>query len=249
MMYWKYGNYQHPDAEVNLARMIIRPRMSRRGLRREMDYEFHCQGELHVTPGTVDAATCQADLHAKITALATAYSYDYQDAGLYHSDGTPTLHFLQSSHPSNLTGNHVLYRNWPIGGPEEYATCRTFGVGIGATFLDADSQIEAFQETVSVIGTGGPEFEVVECQDGLYVDQIIPQSKRFVIQEGYAIGISGYPLVQPPPLLPDYEHVRQRRVTSCGGRFRGQGYSDYTIRWRYVFETPAPGGSFIPALG
>lgn len=246
-MYFKYGNFQHPNGEVNLVRFTVRPRQGRRGTRRELDYEMHLQGELLTQKKT--KSECQAELHSKIAALNSAYLFEGFDAGLYHDDGTPTKHFLQTNHPNNVTQNRILYRSFPTGGPEEYATCRTFAVGIGATFIDAESQIEFFTESITVVGTGGPDIEVVETQYGLEIDQIIPQTKQVIIQEGEAVGLSGYPvLVVPGPVLPAFERPKLRRYTTTGGRYRGQGYTDYTIRWRYVMETAGGFGALAPTM-
>ena len=237
-MYFKYGDYTHPEAEVNLVRMEIIPQFTPRGRRWAVLYRLHCSGEL--------IADGQDAIKAKIDTFVNAYSANGQAAGLYHSDGTPTRHFLPSG-GNNISRNRVAYRSWPRGAPDEYATARTYYVIIEGLFLEEDSQVYHWQETVQFHGNAGPQWRWHPTSTGQPIQQITSLvTTQRIVQWGSITGISLYPTGNlPPPILPQWEHEDLRDITYGAPKYFGNSYNQYPLRWRYVMETP-PGFTAIP---
>lgn len=236
-MYWKFGGYQHPDNEVNLTSMEITTRFSPRGRPMTKLYRLHLHGEL-VYNG-------QSTLTTRINELINAYTGNTDvDCGLYQDDGTITPHKLQSSstNPNNISGVKVVYRSWPKGDPEEYATCRTFYIILEAEYKDLESQLIAFRESVSVTGTTGPRRRMVEMNLGpARWQQVSAMTRQEILQQGFAIGYDGYPLgFMPGPILPSLELVDQRYVENENPEFAGRQFVRYRTNWRYVMNSPIP---------
>ena len=228
-MYCKYGNYQHPANEVNLARLDVRARYSPRLLKTSLIFTMYAEGEL--------LADGQSAINSRIGELINAYSVDGQDFGLYQDDGTPTHHLMRSNDPASITGVRVINRSWPQGDAAEFAVKRTFAITLQAEYTAADSQLFQWEESVELIGNCGPRFDVVETYDGPIVQQLALRTSMKIIQSGSAIGYGGY-IMWPGSLLPSYEHQELRRVGRGSGKRQGQQILFFPSHWLYTHTLP-----------
>jgi hypothetical protein len=232
-MFIKYGNFQHPANEATLLRFEQIPRFSHRGERYESLYRFTVEGEFC-------CLNSQAAIHARISSLIAAYAFDEQDIGLYHDDGTATNHVLLNA-PS-VSGVKIVERSWPHGDmADEYATTRRFKIVAEAVYLEPDSGLLFFQETISREGDTGPQFRLVPRLNAppLFVPIVTVTSTR-VIQSGRAVGLSSYPLLIPLPIWPAWYQGSLSRVDEIGPAWRGNGFTHFERRWQYVHESPVP---------
>lgn len=238
-MYLQYGSYQHPSHEASIARWIVRPRYNARGFRVAYRAEAHVSGEIVLASGEDQYA-----LSTKIQALENAFKVDGSDFGLYHANGTPTPHYLQSDHPSTLTGNQIVYFSYPVGGdedpggPGEYSTGRRFSYVVANEYLAPDSIILEYSEEVIHVGDCGPTYEWIKHR-GLapYWVRTAPASTQLIIQQGKARTLATW-LVPPDPLLgAPYEKTDQRRISRLNPVRFPQGFEAFEISWRYVFES------------
>lgn len=231
MTYFQYGSYTHPRDEVVLSSMEIIPTFSARGRRTERLYRLHLVGNI-VETGSA--------LLTRIQEIANVYAFDFQDAGLYMDDGTLTPHKIPQNHPDNISGVRVAYRSWPVGDAAELATTRTFSIRLEATFREPTSEIVFFQESVRAIGDCGPRWVAIPQAVGPPVYRTIAQATtQMVIQSGIVVGYDAWPLPRvPSPYYPSFEHTDERIMELTGPRYRGNGFTDYTVRWSYRFELP-----------
>lgn len=231
-MFFRYGNYQHPDDEVLLQSFEQIPIRSNRGGRRESLYRMRVAGDI--------IADGQAAISARITELVVAYSEDYKDAALYQDDGTITRHALLNNVAQNISGVQITHRSWPRGDPAEYATYRHFSIGFQARYTELDSNLVEYREGLSKFGTGGPSVNVVTMLSGPpRFRQLANQTPIQLIQSGRATGYFDYPFAYiPGPIYPDLEHQDRREITYISPQFNGRGYTDYTVSWRYVMTSP-----------
>lgn len=228
MTYFTYGAYQHPNAEVNLAKMSIAYRMSPRGRRMERVDTMHLFGQF--------CEDSTAEVMARIDELINAYSFDYNDAGLYLDDGTATRHKLVNT--DSISGVRVLHRSWD-GSPEELATTRTFDIVLQATYPDNETQLLEWNETVETVGTGGPRFDVVDTYFGPYAQLVAQSTAQRIVQSGSAVGYTAY-VDFPAPLYPANEHLDRRTLTRGSGKQRGLIATHFPCRWNYFFSLAAP---------
>lgn len=237
LMTFKYGNHTHDAGEVNMVRFELLPEFSPNGRRMFTRYRMHVMGEL--------IANGQSAINAKIGTLISAYAENFKDAGLYHTDGTPTKHVLDSDHQQNMSGNRVAYRSWPRGGADEYATVRTFYIVVEALFRDPDSGLVVWREQVNTRGTAGATWELV---GGIKYDKTLLSNQR-IYQFGYAEGLTVYPAGNvPAPLVPDWEHQELREFNQHDATYFGQRYGRFGLSWGYHMESPT-GQSITPNLG
>lgn len=233
-MYFKYGNYQHPDNEVSLSRVEVINHYSRRGQQARRTVRLHLLGELITQEG--DTAAAQAALKAAIDNIVAVYSEDGFDAGLYTDAGVLTAHSLNSA--ASLTGTRVVYRSWPTDRPGEFVGCRTFSIILEADYLGSGTQILQWNESIRIIGNGGPEFVADPTLNApVWVEQIWTNTTVIYIQSGEAIGLLGY-VTAPDPIFPALLHPRESWTRPSGGTWQGNSFTDYKMEWFYVMESP-----------
>lgn len=228
MTVWKYGSYEHPAAEVNLAKMDIAYRHGPRGVRMERVDTIHLYGQF--------CEDTTAEVLTRIDELIQAYSFDYLDAGLYLDDGTLTRHKLVNS--DSISGVRVIRRSWD-GGPDELATTRTFDIVLQAVYPDAGESIIEWSETVETIGTCGPRFDIVETYNGPFAQLVAQSTAQRIIQSGSAVGYQGY-VSFPAPLYPANEHVDRRSLRRGSGKARGRAATFFPCSWTYFFSLGSP---------
>lgn len=239
MSIWKYGSYSHPESEINVANITVRNIHSGRGRLRNVLFTYHLRGEI--------CATTTAEITSRIAEIEAAYSVEGRDFGLYLDTNTPTAHTLSNSHPNNLSGNRILQRpSFPVGGPTEYATGRTFDIIVQALFASPEAQILEYHETIRYIGTGGPSVYVRNMLKGppkLYLQ--CQRTAQRIVQSGRSIGFNGY--VEPSgPIFPSYEHVDERMVEYGTPQFHGQQATEWPMQWAYYMSSPV--SAIVPPI-
>lgn len=228
MTYWKYGSYQHPSAEVNLAKMDISYRPSPRGKRIERVDRFHLFGQF--------CEDSTSEVVDRIEELIAAYDVDYQDCGLYLDDDTLTPHNM--SNAASVSGVRVLHRSWD-GGREELATTRTFDIVLQVVYPEVEDQLVEWHETVEIIGTGGPRFKITDTYFGPIATQVAEATAQTIIQYGNCVGYGAH-IPPPGPLYSEYEHVDRRRIVYASGKNAGRIATHYPTAWTYHHTLPAP---------
>lgn len=232
-MFFRYGSYQHPDNEVNLASFQQFPVFSDRKQRRTTRYRMTLNGELQYST--------QAELTARIGQLIDAYAVDGKEACLYQDDGTPTRHRL-ADQANSVTGTRIMYRDWPKGDAAEYATKRSFRIILEAEYLEPDSEITAAHETLAMQGNGGPIWEMLTPARGNPKRvQRSQKSPQRVVQTGHIVGLTTYPWAFiPGPIFPQWEHGERRTLMPGTAKQFGLMYLDWPISYSYHFTLPVP---------
>jgi hypothetical protein len=240
-MFFKYGSYQHEQNEVELVHFNINPVRNSNDIRIATRFTMQISGELYVDPGIVGKEDAQANLTNKINLLINAYKDDFKDAGFYQDNGLPTPHVLPSNHPDNLTGNIVINRNWPMGDGNEYATKRTFSVGISALFKNAYSNIVEYTDSIAQQGDGGPVIKWYMRRFGPPGYQILFDQSLVVYEhQGMMTALNAYPVPPLPLFSRPYLLGDQTKITRFAPKRYAQGYAEYRIAWSYTYVLPAP---------
>lgn len=217
-----YGGYVHADNECNLVRVDYRNQLSPRGKRLNAIVTFYLHGELLET-GTA--------LFNKITALGNAYRQDY--GNFTYSIGGVITHSLLSNTADCISGVRVLNISLPKGDGAELAVKRSYAITLQATYDQAETELVSWQEAIHYIGNTGPRFQITETFNGPRADLTAISTAQRIIQTGKAVGYTDY-VLPPGPLLPQWEHQDQRRVSLIGGVNVGQQSRFYTTTWQYT---------------
>ena len=192
--------------------------------------------ESWVISGIAHGGTTQAEVTAAIRARESAFDANDLDLYLYLDDGTTeTAHKIESN--STLGGITITAKGFPKGEGAEYSTFRTWTVTVDADVRMNESDLWAFQETLSFDG-GGARFVHLQTLLGAPEKQYVAQSVPYrAEQSGTATGFSDYPWNEVPgPIWPYAEQVEKRKyrlVPPATKRGRAHGF---TITWSYSFE-------------
>lgn len=241
-MFFRYGTYSHPQNEVTLANFRIYPMRTPNHIRIGTRFEMSIEGEIYVDNGITDKTACQVNLTNKINNLINAYKDDYKDAGFYQDNGLPTPHVLPTNHPDNLTGNMITHRNWPVGDGNEYATKRTFTVGIAAEFKSSYSQLINYEDSITQCGDGGSMIQWYSRRFGP-PGYIVLANQTFVqyVQMGTATAIDAYPIPPMPLYARPYLLGHLTEIQRSGPKFYAQGNRFRSVSWKYTYVLPTPG--------
>jgi hypothetical protein len=231
-MYFQYGNYRHADNEVDLTTMIRKPMYSPRNRLTFTRDTMTVYGHFCVTG--------QDNIKDKIDELEAAYLYDFEDAGLYHDDGTRSPHWMDTSLAIN--GVRVKSLDYPQGGGAEYATGRTYRIVLEADYFTPESDLYAFNESIRFEGTTGPKWELVPQYLGPPIARLIfSQTPQRIIQQGTKITTIGWPAMPTPVLPANYEHTDLRMVEMKSPLLQGRVKNMlYPMQYRYVFSSVSP---------
>ncbi len=229
-MFFKYGNYRHADNEVALTSAKREPLYNQRGEVVQVRKTINLQGVL--------LGTSQSQIQQQVATLEAAYSKNNFDAGLYHDDGTPSPHFLDTS--ASIDGVKVVSLEYPSGDGAEYATGRTYTIVLQADFIANGTPLVAFEESLQFVGTGGPRHVFVPTLNGLPQKQTVhATTSARIVQSGSAIGLLAYPVI-PSPIFPSAEHTDRREVDYRSPESRGNNFINWPVRWSYHFESVLP---------
>lgn len=231
-----YGAYRHPAGWAHLINFSAESRYSPRGFREFVDITAHVQGDICLVAGEDEY-----DVTTYINDLSAAFDTDGLDFGLYHSNGTPTAHFLLSSDPTSLTGNQVVYKSFPASDGGEYASGREFAYAIRNTFNAAETSLIEYQETVEQSGTGAAPLRF-DFHNGFAptLRKTAPAGVVITRHSGHAISLATW-LDPPAPLYSwPIEDESARVVRRTGPRRWPQGFTGYRIDWSYTYLSLAP---------
>lgn len=230
-MYFQYGSYQHAENSVNLT-VSKRANLNARGFTSHTTWQMTLEGVL------IPSNATQTQIRNDIQQLEIAYSVDGRDAGLYHDDGTVSPHFIRSS--TTLGGTRVVEFEWMKDENDgQYATGRSYRITIEAD-VPSNVAYQQFNESISVRGTGGPRFVLLETLAGPPQKQIV--NRRTVIratQSGSAVGFRTYP-PYPKPLWPQHEKLDRRRQDKAAPTTLHGARINWPITWSYEFESFGP---------
>ena len=240
-MLFKYGGFTHTINDVQLSSHSRRSQYSQRNRRRSRKHQLHIAGRLKIDPSAGDT---QADLTALINDLENGYMDDGGTVGLYLDDGTPTAHVLTSA--DAMDGVNVLSLDFASSSGAEYAVTRRFEATFEAEYVQVESQILAFQESITGTSNGGPRGRWIEFPRGLpRYFQISQRTPQVIVQTGFAVGYLGWPEgAVPNAVLPLFEDQDQRQITRVGGESHRNGIFGRMIRWSYQMTLQQPGDPF-----
>lgn len=244
-MYVKYDSYQHQNNEASIT-YTVHPIYSRwRGFRYAIRQVMTVQGELSCNHPS-------KTLSEQIEDLIDAYSVNGKTLGLYHDDGTPTRHILDSSQSNLVDGPKVIRRSWPDGNIAQYASVRSYFIEVAAEFAapegdDAWPGIVRYQETMRYIGEPGPRVRYMyDFLGNEYAQTVAAAVPIRMVQSGVGIGYGGYvtPIaaVLPTRVLKDLTDLQYESPT-----FGTNATKEYRSRWSFVMTIPpAAYGAYLP---
>lgn len=237
-MYIKYGTFQFEPWEASLTGVSIQRKYSPRGFKESYVSQMFVSGDV--------VEDDQYDVSTRLGQIATAIAVDYLDFGLYHDDNSPTQHYMQSSHPDNMTGNQIFMVNFPAQVGGEYVNGRQFSFGVKAEFAQYDSALLEYHDTYRAIGKGGPIWTWSNTPQGIIATKDTPSSFQRVIHSGYAKTTVPWFLPPPPYYAEPFHlgHLQDISYQSPTERYP-QYMTGYVTRWTYhyclptdVFNTP-----------
>lgn len=117
-------------------------------------------------------------------------------------------------------------------GRAHFATGHPFSIAFEAEYGIADSDpYVQYEETITKIGNGGQRTVIQELDTGQPVEQVVATNTPVVmLQDGFAVGASGYPPFPVPIYGVDNPDVSVSRSTP---QLNGTTYTNFPIRWSY----------------
>lgn len=240
-----YGGYSFEDNEVNLVTVNEIKKYSERNRKLQRIISMQCFGEIQ---GTASAQI------SRMADIENALKNDGRDFRYYV--GGLLAHSMTNSGDC-ASGVRVVQKSFPRGDGAEFANRRSFSFTVQAIYdaLSGDDLV-SWQETVEVIGNGGPDFYILRSE---YVPVAIttsPFTEVRIRQSGMAVGYNSYPV--PPgyvggtgPAGTVTEYGPARRITRTTPQQMGNGLRFWPIRWYYQgVHDPATFGdiSFNPTV-
>jgi len=225
-VYIKYGSFSLLGYEASLSVRVEAVRSSL-GFNTTRMVRFDIDGEL--------VNTDQYAVTTRLSAIQSAFNIDYQDIGLYHDNNSPTVHVLANG-GDNLTGNKVLYAEYPQTKDGEYVTGRKFKIGIGAEIYASETNILEYKDTITYKGNGGPVWKWIDNPWwGYYPVMVAPRSLQTITHEGYVVGMLGYELPPTPFFSPPFEDNVKRVVQFIGPDRYPRANIGYRTNWVYTY--------------
>jgi hypothetical protein len=181
-----------------------------------------------------------AELTAKLDLRQATFDTQGGDIS-FTVNGAASHHSLTDAATINGIRSHGLSftrtNNAQWGWHTEYAYLRSWSCRFEAEILAVENSIIAWNETVSQIGTGGPDFAVLEAINGNPVVQQTAQATSFMaIQKGFAVGATDWP-TPPASLWAGSVKPKLFKVSQSLPRMWGRNTNlMYPIQWEYVHE-------------
>lgn len=244
-----WGPYLHAPNEVGLMSISRRPIRGPRGRKAQTELRWRYYGELLPDPTSLTALQVQNDLNAKMDALERAYDNDYRDIGFFRDDGSLTCHYMLTKHDDNLTGNIVDQLTWAPGDRTEFASKRTYQIGVSALFRTSYSQVYSYKDTITRSG-GGPMYIWRNTANGPRAELLFQNTYRVYRHFGHQVGLDWW-LAPPSPLAsgPNYlSHLTQVGYTSPN-KFSNPGqYQFFVTTWSYTYIFPVDDQPLYPSF-
>lgn len=227
-----YGNYFHANNEVNWT-VAWNSSLNRRQEVIDRTCSISISGELH--------GATQADVTAQVRLLESAYASHYLDFVVYDDNGAVAFSMLNQG---SSTGVRVIQPpSYPNSGGGEYSTYRTFQISLSATYPEEANAklLTDFNESATIVGTGGPRVAWVETQEGDPERQIV--RNRTIVratQSGSQVG-KFRRLPPPPPIWPQFEDEPERSTGQSSGQPAGPDSNEnFGTSWNYTFTSGGP---------
>jgi hypothetical protein len=232
-MILRFGSFSTDNGTVALA-ISKNAALTAAGVPIYVTETWGLEGRLLATSGSEVAS-----LTTKIAELEAAFKQQGVDASLLTEAGGATAHYIR--HAETIGGIRVIQPpHYPSGQGADYATFRTFRVGIEADVI-ANGTVPGyltFQETLQTLG-GGPLYAWTAPIKGSPKRQIPRQQTTYqAVQSGQAVGFLGYPSI-PSPIFPGALSANPT-ITRGSPRRRGSGFMEYPVSWQYVYESNSP---------
>lgn len=247
-MYAVYGPFSHSSGAIGVSSHTKQKRYNSRGRAQTIVERLTMEGTIIGTGST--AAELQSNIRSQIAGMVSAYSVDGYSGGLMHSDGTPSAHYLSSA--GSISGVRVVQPpsfGTSLGGGE-YATGRSFTIGLEAEYLISDGDpLVNWQETITVIGNGGERLVMIETDNSLpLIQQVSMATPVYVEQRGQSIGSVNhiaYPGYLGGGLILDGPSEVKNSGTP---RLAGSQFLDFPRSWFRRYLSIGPVGDLDPSL-
>ncbi|WP_437187866.1 hypothetical protein SH668x_001277 [Planctomicrobium sp. SH668] len=236
-MIFKYGSYTHERKEVTVkvsSEVVRTPRDVAYGMNVRIDVSGSIFGD------------SQSALIQNIQALIAAYAFDGQDVSLTFNDGTPTPD-LTIRNIDTIGGVRVLsIPTLDVRNLAEYSTYWDYSISLEATIKSGAVQMGnwlwEFDESIEVIGLGGPTFTHVPLKWFRWQKQRNRSNSLCrATQSGTITGLGGYlPNLLPGPRWPDDLVNDSVRIRYSQPTRLGNTYMLFRIDYGYQFESNSP---------
>lgn len=222
-----YGGYAFSDNEVNLVTVSEVKKYSERNRKLQKIVSMQCFGEI------------QGELATQLTRMADIENALKNDGRDFRYTVNGSLAHSMINSGDCISGTRIVQKSFPRGGQAEFANRRSFSFTVQAVYDAASGDdLVSWQETVEVIGNGGPDFYILRSE---YVPVAIttsPFTEVRIRQSGMAVGYNSYPI--PPgyvggtgPAGTVTEYGPARRITKSTPKQLGNGFRFWPIRWYY----------------
>lgn len=238
MIQIRYGSYIFA-AGLQTYTFDTMPSFSETFQRAGQTYRAEIRGALQV-PSSVDESAAPAYLVDLITRLKNAFAIDGQDFVVTNSDGA----VIDAIYTADIVGGLRVLEGPSFNevGPGELVRKRSFRIVLGgerALFGEAGGGgvpvFVSYNSSLSMDGTGGPRFVLLETMEGKPIKQIVNRNTICrATQQGRAVQRYSQPSY-PAPLFPDREQVSARNIT-----FARPDSDSYEVSWSYQFESATP---------
>lgn len=239
----KWGGYEFASNEVNLVTVNRHAKYSERNRRLQNIISMQCYGEI------------QGELSTQLSRMAdieNALKNDGRDFR-YEVNGSLAHSMLNSG--DCISGTRIVQRSFPKGDAAELANRRSFSFTVQGIYdAKEGDDLVSWQETVEVIGNGGPDFFVLRGAGSPVAIFTAPVTEQRIRQTGSAVGYAAYPT--PPgyvggtgPNGTVTEYGPAQRIIRSNPKQLGNGYRFWPIRWYYQgVHDPSTFGnvSFLP---
>lgn len=234
-MFLRYGSYQHDTNEAYPAGFTQTVQYSNRGRAQLVRKTMQVEGVI------IPSAASQSNITAALREFESAYARGLslsQTVGFYQDDGTPTPHVLPAT--GALGGVRILSIDYPRADRAEYATQRTFRVVLQADYRASTDDLVSWQETIRIIGDGGPAEVLQLLANGVPQRQTVAQrTPVFAQQTGRAVGYLAYPSF-PQPIWPfAIDRPRIEQVMEAP-QLQRSSFVNYGIAWNYPYQSETP---------
>lgn len=232
-MFVRYGTFDFEPWEANLS-VFAEFQRSRRGFKQLQNVRFDIRGDVCEDTG-------EYDVNTRLQEIVDAFSVDGQSCGLMHSDGTPTTHWMPNTatEPLNLSDVQVFSKRFPPTVDGEFASGRSFEIGVGSTYLNTTSNILEYKDALFRNGNAGPEFVWRKNPRwGYYPKLVSPTSLQQIVHTGHAVGAITWPPRAFPLYFPPYEDNTRRVVKQYSPDRHPAGYTSYRVEWTYYYTLP-----------
>lgn len=240
-MYVRFGDYKHAENEVAITYLSLQRMFSPRNQMAFLRKTLTIQGDFCTSGSTA--------LTTAIKSLERGYLLEWETVGLFETDGTATAHVLWSGH--SLNGIRLLTLDYPTEDGADYVTGRPYRAVFQADYVRDynsdgklvdiwETNVYAWEESITVVGDGGPDWELIPQFMGPPVLQVNAYVTPIrMIQSGQAIGLVDAIAYPQPPYWPEYLHHNRTVIERGSCQKKGRGLDLlFPLKWTYHFSMP-----------